>query len=52
MDKMTIIIGNPIRKAENMEKNYIVPSPILNKKENDLLNELTDRYEKLIKPGY
>lgn len=32
-------------------KNYIVPHPILNKKENDSLNELSDKYEKLIKPG-
>lgn len=33
------------------EKKYSIPSPIVNKKEETALAELTDRYSKLVEPG-
>lgn len=33
------------------EKNILLPSPIIDSKEDESLKTLTDRYEKLIKPG-
>ncbi len=32
-------------------REYYIPSPVLNKKEKELLNSLTEQYEKLCKPG-
>ena len=33
------------------EKQYVIPSPLLNKKEEESLTALTEKYEKLITPG-
>lgn len=33
------------------DKEYFIPQPIMNKREQELLNELTDKYKKMTEPG-